>query len=518
MRVSCVIPAYNEARTIAGVIEAVRACPQVDEVIVVSDGSSDDTPRRAADAGADHVIVLPRNGGKSRAVLEALGRARGDVIVLIDGDLYGLGSAHIEQLLAPVLAGRAEMAVALFAGDLQHRLQPLLSGQRTVHRSLLLGSERLERAGFGLEIVLGRLARDRRSRIARVMWQGVSHRSKHAKYGTLNGVRLKVRASSDLARQAGTILRGRGLAARKGLRMVVTLLALTITATVAAPLLLIRPRHATAHTFPRLGALGSGDRLLVVAAHPDDEVIGAGGLIASARQAGAEVTVIVVTNGDSNRLSAAMITHTVRPQAKQFLVESLVRQQETLEALGRLGVPASHVIYLGFPDRAVDQVMRSDTPVRSRYTGFDRVGYANARVTGAPYTRRALIDAMREIVHEVRPTMIVTHLPFDRHADHRAVAELVDEVRGSIPTYGFLVHAAGFPRPLRLSPRSVLVPPASLASVPGWTWMQFDVAPEMGRMKQDAINAYRSQILTPYLRLLLAAFVRTNELFAVREL
>src|SRR5207247_1742025 len=69
VKVSCVIPAYNEAATISGVVRAARACPQIGEVIVVSDGCTDQTPHAAVDAGADQVLVLHRNIGKGGAVL-----------------------------------------------------------------------------------------------------------------------------------------------------------------------------------------------------------------------------------------------------------------------------------------------------------------------------------------------------------------------------------------------------------------------------------------------------------------
>lgn len=254
----------------------------------------------------------------------------------------------------------------------------------------------------------------------------------------------------------------------------------------------------------------------MVVAHPDDEAIGAGGVIAAARLAGAPVSVVVVTNGDSNRLSAAMLTRTLRPKAEQQRVGGRVRQQETLAALEHLGVPGEGAIFFGFPDRVLDQVLGSERPVRSPSTGFDSVGYDGTRAPGASYTRTVLLDLMRGVVAEVRPTMIVTHLPFDRHPDHRAIFQVVEAVRGDVPVYGFLVHAAGYPRPLRLAAHAPLLPPRAMSEMPGWTWMRFDLSPELSRVKQEAINAHRSQIITPYLRLLLASFVRTNELFASR--
>lgn len=513
MRVSCIIPAYNEAATIAHVIRAVRSSPWVDEVIVVSDGSSDSTPSFAASAGADEVIVLSRNGGKGRAVLQALSRAAGDVILLIDGDLHGLEPTHIEALVAPVVEGRAEMALALFADDSLHRLMRPLSGQRAVLRGLLTGIEHLDRTGFGLEMALQEQARRRRTQVARVLWHGVGHRSKGAKYGPVDGVRRKVQASSDLARQAGTMLVSRRPSQRRVLPTAALLVAVIALLEVGIPMAF--PRHATARTFPHVPAPAPADRILVVVAHPDDEAIGAGGFIAEARRAGARVTVVIVTNGDSNRLSAAVLSHTMRPRAAQLQLEGRVRQQETRAALARLGVPLADIVFFGFPDRGLGAVIRTEVPVRSSFTGFDHVGYADVIAPGTPYTRTALLTLLRDVMADVRPTVIVTHLPFDRHSDHQAVAALVDEARGVIPVYGFLVHAAGFPRPLRLSPRDPLVPPARAAALPAWTWMRFDMPPDVRAVKQAAIGEYRSQVVTPYLRLLLAAFVRTNELFAV---
>jgi len=512
IRVSCVIPAYNEAATIAGVIRAARACRLVDEVVVVSDGSSDDTASRAARAGAHHVITLTQNGGKGRAVLEALRAARGEIILLLDGDLVGLRPAHLVELLGPVLQGRAEMAVAVFSDDRLHRLMRPLSGQRAIRRSLLCQADRIERTGFGLEMALDRVVRERGASTQRVTWQGVNHRSKREKYGTVAGLRLKMRASTDLARQAGRAIRP-----RRSPPMIIFLAHALVVLIAAAPIFLMHPSRASAQSVPPARMPAVGDRILVVVAHPDDEVIGAGGFIATARGRGVPVTVLVVTNGDSNRLAAAVIARKVRPQAGQLIEEGRVRQQETLEALARLGVPSSQVYFLGFPDRGLEAVMRSTAPFTSPYTRLRQADYPGVLEPGAPYTKQALVALAARIVQEVRPTLIITHAPFDRHGDHQAVASLVDTVRGAAPVYAFLVHAPAFPRPLRLARRDPLTVPVTLAIDPAWRWVRFDVAPEMEQAKQDALNAYRSQLSTPYLRLLLASFIRTNELFAVRE-
>lgn len=83
-----VIPAYNEANTVA---EVVRRCLKyVDEVIVVDDGSHDNTAERAEKAGAK-VVRLERNTGKANAVREGIRHARGYTeIFILDADLQHL--------------------------------------------------------------------------------------------------------------------------------------------------------------------------------------------------------------------------------------------------------------------------------------------------------------------------------------------------------------------------------------------------------------------------------------------
>jgi glycosyltransferase involved in cell wall biosynthesis len=114
------VPAYNEAERIGATVEALHRVPGVSEVLVVSDGSTDATPDRAHEAGA-HCLELPRNFGKGDALnagLAALMERVADgitpepgALLLADADLQET-AAQLDVLLAPVLAGSAEVAVA----------------------------------------------------------------------------------------------------------------------------------------------------------------------------------------------------------------------------------------------------------------------------------------------------------------------------------------------------------------------------------------------------------------------
>lgn len=110
MRAAAVIPAFNEARSIADVVGGVRA--SVDRVIVVDDGSTDGTAERARAAGAD-VVVHDANRGKGHAVRTGLARVlEGEFthVLLLDGDMQHLPS-EASSLLAEADRGGAEVVL-----------------------------------------------------------------------------------------------------------------------------------------------------------------------------------------------------------------------------------------------------------------------------------------------------------------------------------------------------------------------------------------------------------------------
>lgn len=109
--VSVVIPAHDEAGSIADVVRRCRAhTPELAEVIVVDDGSTDATAREAEAAGA-RVLRLGTNRGKGIALRRGMAEARGEVIVVLDGD----GQDWPEEI--PLLVGALEPDVAMVIGS-----------------------------------------------------------------------------------------------------------------------------------------------------------------------------------------------------------------------------------------------------------------------------------------------------------------------------------------------------------------------------------------------------------------
>lgn len=106
--VSAVIPAYNEEKTIEAVVKG--ALGYVDEVIVVDDGSTDDTARIAEAAGAK--VLKQANAGVLKATERGLREATGDVIVTLDADGQH-DPSEIPVLVEPILGGEADLVMGV---------------------------------------------------------------------------------------------------------------------------------------------------------------------------------------------------------------------------------------------------------------------------------------------------------------------------------------------------------------------------------------------------------------------
>jgi len=107
LSVSVVIPAYFEEKTIADIVK--KCLPYADEVLVVNDGSTDDTSVNAEKAGA-RVIDLPKNRGVLGATQVGLHEAVGDIIVTLDADGQH-DPSEILSIIEPITKGKAELVM-----------------------------------------------------------------------------------------------------------------------------------------------------------------------------------------------------------------------------------------------------------------------------------------------------------------------------------------------------------------------------------------------------------------------
>jgi polyisoprenyl-phosphate glycosyltransferase len=184
--VATILPVFNEELNVSSVLDVLHACNIIDEIILVDDGSSDETYKILNQAATFdqriQVIRHDQNKGKGQAIFSGWSATSALILLLLDADLKDLTPEHVQALLAPVIDHRADMTLGLFQGghfstDLSHRLSPFLTGQRGLRAELLKNISREAASGYGFEIALTITASQHNYRTQVVALKGVWHPS-----------------------------------------------------------------------------------------------------------------------------------------------------------------------------------------------------------------------------------------------------------------------------------------------------------------------------------------------------
>jgi LmbE family N-acetylglucosaminyl deacetylase len=271
-----------------------------------------------------------------------------------------------------------------------------------------------------------------------------------------------------------------------------------------------------------LPQLVDSDRILILAPHPDDEAIGAAGVIQSALSRNLPVKIVYLTNGDSNEL--AFIIYEKRLVFKQsgVLAMGKLRHDEAVTAMSSLGLSPENMIFLGYPDAGTLTMFQqywgiTTTPYKSLLTRVRSVPYQYSYSFGAPYVGESILRDLKKILAEYKPTRIFVSHPMDNNPDHRAFylflrVALWDLGKQIDPPqiYPYLIHEARWPLPRGFHPDLALTPSDQINDSQ-IRWFESDLTPEQIEKKRAAIALYKSQVEynPPYL----FTFARRNELF-----
>jgi glycosyltransferase involved in cell wall biosynthesis len=197
LRVAAIVPAYNEGATLREVLSVLKATPPVDEVLVVSDGSTDDTVEIARSLGL-RTIHLRQNQGKGRAMEIGVAHTDAEILLFVDADILNLTVELIQRLIEPVLSGRSDMNVGIRhrgrpINAIQDRTGPLLSGVRCLRRPIFEAVPDSHLEGFAVETGLNWACRELGCRTTTTVMYNLKHLVKEKKRGLVQGLHARYR-------------------------------------------------------------------------------------------------------------------------------------------------------------------------------------------------------------------------------------------------------------------------------------------------------------------------------------
>ena len=188
LKSTAIICAYNEQNTIANILKEVCETRFFNELIVINDGSEDETCELIKELKNTHDIIdihLPKNMGKGFAMAKGVELAKNDYLVFIDADLSNFTAEHANILLNPVLKGNADMVLGQPSETLiPSNINPFkkLSGQRALKKNDILPIlKKMETTGYGVETLINLYFKANNKVVEYVLLKNLVHPSKFQK-------------------------------------------------------------------------------------------------------------------------------------------------------------------------------------------------------------------------------------------------------------------------------------------------------------------------------------------------
>ena len=267
----------------------------------------------------------------------------------------------------------------------------------------------------------------------------------------------------------------------------------------------------------------SSVRLLVVAPHPDDEVLAAGGLIARVAAAGGRVRIVYLTDGEGYPAGVEAEERVRRPSSTNYLEYGRMRQEEARAALSTLGVDAQNLTFLGFPNGGLHRLLTrywSDrqSPYQSPYTKRNRPVPPDVVLPTLEFRGEDLTEELSLAIGLFRPTIIVAPRAEDQHVDHCAAwfftADALTDVQRAEPAYhpSVLTYVVHYYSWMFEDSAPIVEPPADLEPARD-RWRSVALTEAQVAAKRTALTRYDSQM--KMMAWFLMGFVRHNEVFSV---
>jgi LmbE family N-acetylglucosaminyl deacetylase len=266
---------------------------------------------------------------------------------------------------------------------------------------------------------------------------------------------------------------------------------------------------------------------MIFSPHPDDESLGAAGLIQRVLERGGRVKIVFMTNGEGFPEGVEKGDRISHPTAKDYRRYGGERRVEALKAVNRLGLKGRELIFLGFPDGGLSflhlKFLAGPPAYKSPFTMESRPPASEIIIPHTDYTGHDLINEIKRVIVDFRPNLVATTPPQDEHPDHSStyffVKEALTQVSQKNPNIKprvltFLIHFGQWPIAQGAGSGSRLHPPEGFPDK-GTQWVSLPLKPEEVVAKRQAILEYHTQMLVMGRYLL--SFARSNELFILEN-
>jgi LmbE family N-acetylglucosaminyl deacetylase len=274
-------------------------------------------------------------------------------------------------------------------------------------------------------------------------------------------------------------------------------------------------------------AIGPATRLLVIAPHPDDETLGAAGLMRRVIARGGTVRVVWMTSGDGFPEGVETEDGITRPRPQDYRSYGRLREHEARAATSALGVNSRSLRFLGFPDEGLCELASTYLSAKARafespYTNRISPPLTERLIRGVRYRGADTLRELERLFVAFAPTVLATVHPEDEHPDHCSTHIFVREALDALAARGwrrprtlqFLIHYGQWPLTPEAGAGSELAPPAGFPPSEG-RWASLALTAAEAAAKKQALLLYHSQMLV--IGRFLQAFARGNELYLEGE-
>ena len=203
MKITAIIPAYNEGKYVRGVLTVLTKSIYIDEVICVNDGSTDNTLQEIQKVKKVSIINLKKNHGKGYAIAKGIEKSNGDIILFIDADLQFLNEKHIHKLIDPLIKKKSDVSSGYPTFDENILVKKIdtalrsISGERAYFkRDLLPILSKIKKKGYGLELYLNYVFKNKKTVVFPL--KGVKHYQKYEKQSFDTIAKLHVIEAFDM--------------------------------------------------------------------------------------------------------------------------------------------------------------------------------------------------------------------------------------------------------------------------------------------------------------------------------